>query len=318
MSHSNRNINIDADLVMMKYFLKRGLLIEFMCKHMISSEPLIVLENLTHIYRAGEAEGRTALRDVTLSIASGEFVAVLGANGSGKSTLARHLNALLLPTKGRCIIDGYDTMDELCHWNIRQAVSMVFQSPDNQLIAAVVEDDVAFGPENLGVPPEEIRQRVDHALQLVGMEKYRLSAPHLLSGGQKQRIAIAGALAMQTRCLVLDEPTAMLDPKGRAEVLAAIKYLHKEYGITVIYITHFMEEAVMAERVVVMNRGQIVKQGSARDVFSDVKGLKNTGLDVPVPTEISYYLAEKGVSISNNCMTNEELGDELCQFRLKK
>ena len=307
MSHSNRNINIDADLVMMKYFLKRGLLIEFMCKHMTSSEPLIVLENLTHIYRAGEAEGRTALRDLTLSIASGEFVAVLGANGSGKSTLARHLNALLLPTKGRCIIDGYDTMDELCHWNIRQAVSMVFQNPDNQLIAAVVEDDVAFGPENLGVPPEEIRQRVDRALQLVGMEKYRLSAPHLLSGGQKQRIAIAGALAMQTRCLVLDEPTAMLDPKGRAEVLAAIKYLHEEHGITVIYITHFMEEAVAAERIILMNEGKIVMDGTPHAVFSSPHQIRQLGLDVPLAVDLAERLRKKGMKLPTEILTDEEL-----------
>lgn len=307
MSHSNRNINIDADLVMMKYFLKRGLLIEFMCKHMTSSEPLIVLENLTHIYRAGETEGRAALRDVTLSIASGEFVAVLGANGSGKSTLARHLNALLLPTKGRCIIDGYDTMDELCHWNIRQAVSMVFQNPDNQLIAAVVEDDVAFGPENLGVPPEEIRQRVDHALQLVGMEKYRLSAPHLLSGGQKQRIAIAGALAMQTRCLVLDEPTAMLDPKGRAEVLAAVKSLHREHGITVIYITHFMDEAVAAERIILMNEGKIVMDGTPHEIFSNPHQIRQLGLEVPLAVDLAERLRKKGMKLPPDILTDEEL-----------
>ena len=278
-----------------------------MCKHMTSPEPLIVLENLTHIYRQGEAEGRAALRDVTLSIASGEFVAVLGANGSGKSTLARHLNALLLPTKGRCIIDGYDTMDEYCHWNIRQAVSMVFQNPDNQLIAAVVEDDVAFGPENLGVPPEEIRHRVDHALQLVGMEKYRLSAPHLLSGGQKQRIAIAGALAMQTRCLVLDEPTAMLDPKGRAEVLAAIKYLHKEHGITVIYITHFMEEAVAADRIILMNEGQIVIDGAPHAVFSSPYRIRQLGLDVPLAVDLAERLRKKGMKLPTEILTDEEL-----------
>ena len=282
-------------------------MIEFMCKHMTSSEPLIVLENLTHIYRAGEAEGRTALRDVTLSIASGEFVAVLGANGSGKSTLARHLNALLLPTKGRCIIDGYDTMDELCHWNIRQAVSMVFQNPDNQLIAAVVADDVAFGPENLGVPPAEIRARVQSALVLVGMEAYAQTAPHLLSGGQKQRIAIAGAISMQTHCLVLDEPTAMLDPRGRAEVLRAVKKLHEEQGMTIVYITHFMEEAIAADRIVLMDAGRVVMDGTPREVFSKAEQVRALGLDIPLAADLAEHLRRGGRDLPQDIITDEEL-----------
>ena len=260
-------------------------------------ENLITINKLTHIYETEDKEPFYALKGVSLDIYKGEFLAVIGTNGSGKSTLARHLDGLLLPSEGDVIINGLSTSDSENTWQIRQTVGMVFQNPDNQLVASIVEDDVAFGPENLGVPREEIIKRVTQALQ---------------------RVAIAGVLAMHPQCIVLDEPTAMLDPSGRKEVMDTIQYLNKNLGITIVLITHFMEEAVMADRVVVMNRGQIVKQGSARDVFSDVKGLKNTGLDVPVPTEISYYLAEKGVSISNNCMTNEELGDELCQFRLKK
>ena len=213
------------------------------------TEKFFELDHVTHVYQSGESEGHEALRGVTLSIAEGEFVAVLGANGSGKSTLARHLNALLLPTAGTCRVRGWDTKDEERRWDIRQEVSMVFQNPDNQLIAAVVADDVAFGPENLGVPPAEIRTRVANALALVGMSDYAQAAPHLLSGGQKQRIAIAGAIAMQTHCLVLDEPTAMLDPRGRAEVLRAVEKLHEEQGMTIVYITHFMEEAIAADRI---------------------------------------------------------------------
>ena len=265
------------------------------------------LENVTHIYQSGEAEGHEALREVTLSIAAGEFVAVLGANGSGKSTLARHLNALLLPTEGMCLVRGWDTKDEERRWDIRQEVSMVFQNPDNQLIAAVVEDDVAFGPENLGVPPEEIRTRVQNALALVGMESYAQAAPHLLSGGQKQRIAIAGAIAMQTHCLVLDEPTAMLDPRGRAEVLSAVERLHDEQGMTIVYITHFMEEAIAADRIVLMDAGRIVMDGTPREIFAQPERVRALGLDVPLATDLAERLRHGGRDLPQDILTDEEL-----------
>lgn len=265
------------------------------------------LENVTHIYRSGEGNGHEALREVTLSIAAGEFVAVLGANGSGKSTLARHLNALLLPTEGMCLVRGWDTKDEERRWDIRQEVSMVFQNPDNQLIAAVVEDDVAFGPENLGVPPEEIRTRVQNALALVGMESYAQAAPHLLSGGQKQRIAIAGAIAMQTHCLVLDEPTAMLDPRGRAEVLSAVEKLHDEQGMTIVYITHFMEEAIAADRIVLMDAGRIVMDGTPREIFAQPERVRALGLDVPLATDLAERLRHGGRDLPQDILTDEEL-----------
>lgn len=265
------------------------------------------LENVTHIYRSGEGNRHEALREVTLSIAAGEFVAVLGANGSGKSTLARHLNALLLPTEGMCLVRGWDTKDEERRWDIRQEVSMVFQNPDNQLIAAVVEDDVAFGPENLGVPPEEIRTRVQNALALVGMESYAQAAPHLLSGGQKQRIAIAGAIAMQTHCLVLDEPTAMLDPRGRAEVLSAVEKLHDEQGMTIVYITHFMEEAIAADRIVLMDAGRIVMDGTPREIFAQPERVRALGLDVPLATDLAERLRHGGRDLPQDILTDEEL-----------
>ena len=265
------------------------------------------LENVTHIYQSGEAEGHEALRGITLSITAGEFVAVLGANGSGKSTLARHLNALLLPTEGTCLVRGWDTKDEERRWDIRQEVSMVFQNPDNQLIAAVVADDVAFGPENLGVPPEEIRARVQNALALVGMESYAQAAPHLLSGGQKQRIAIAGAIAMQTHCLVLDEPTAMLDPRGRAEVLSAVEKLHDERGMTIVYITHFMEEAIAADRIVLMDAGRIVMDGTPREIFAQPERVRALGLDVPLATDLAERLRHGGRDLPQDILTDEEL-----------
>ena len=265
------------------------------------------LENVTHIYQSGEAEGHEALRGITLSITAGEFVAVLGANGSGKSTLARHLNALLLPTEGTCLVRGRDTKDEERRWDIRQEVSMVFQNPDNQLIAAVVADDVAFGPENLGVPPEEIRARVQNALALVGMESYAQAAPHLLSGGQKQRIAIAGAIAMQTHCLVLDEPTAMLDPRSRAEVLSAVEKLHDEQGMTIVYITHFMEEAIAADRIVLMDAGRIVMDGTPREIFAQPERVRALGLDVPLAADLAERLRRGGRDLPQDILTDEEL-----------
>ena len=271
------------------------------------AEKFFELDHVTHVYRSGEGEGYEALRGVTLSIGAGEFVAVLGANGSGKSTLARHLNALLLPTNGHCYVRGMDTCDEARRWDIRQEVSMVFQNPDNQLIAAVVADDVAFGPENLGVPPAEIRRRVADSLALVGMERYAQAAPHLLSGGQKQRIAIAGAIAMQTHCLVLDEPTAMLDPRGRAEVLSAVERLYEEQGMTIVYITHFMEEAIAADRIVLMDAGQVVMDGTPREIFSQPEKVRALGLDVPLAADIAERLRRGGRDLPQDIVTDEEL-----------
>ena len=273
----------------------------------------IQTKNLSHVYHAGQPNEHRALENINFTVEAGEFVAILGTNGSGKSTLAKHFNALLLPTSGTCSIGGLDTADAAELWRIRQQVGMVFQNPDNQIIAAVVEDDVAFGPENLGVPPEEIGSRVTAALEAVRMEKYRNFAPHLLSGGQKQRVAIARALAMHTKALVLDEPTAMLDPVGRREVLAVVKRLHEEQGITVLYITHFMEEAAAADRIVVMEKGQIAADGTPREIFTDAAGMKKRGLEVPLAVEIAWRLRQKGVHLPKDILTNEDLVAALCQ-----
>ena len=279
----------------------------------------IEIEGLEHVYRGGTEEGRKALAGVNLSIAKGEFVAVLGANGSGKSTLARHLNGLLLPSSGHVRIGGLDTIeaakaDEL--WKIRQQVGMVFQNPDNQLIAAVVEDDVAFGPENLGVEPSEIRRRVKEALEAVGMSRFMKRAPHLLSGGQKQRVAIAGTLAMETDCLVLDEPTAMLDPQGREEVMAVVEKLHREKGLTVVLITHFMEEAARAQRVVAMDDGRIAMEGTPREVFVETKKLRELGLEPPLAGEIAEGLRQAGLPLplKPGILTEEELLESLVKL----
>lgn len=274
---------------------------------MKQADIFFALENVTHVYQTGEGEGHEALCGVSLSIAAGEFVAILGANGSGKSTLARHLNALLLPTEGTCLVHGWDTRDEARQFDIRQDVSMVFQNPDNQIIAAVVTDDVAFGPENLGVPPAEIRKRVQDALALVGMKSYAQAAPHLLSGGQKQRIAIAGAIAMQTRCLVLDEPTAMLDPRGRADVLSAVKMLHEDQGMTIVYITHFMEEAIAADRIVLMDAGKIVMDGTPHEIFAQPERVRALGLDVPLAADLAERLRSRGRDLPQDILTDEEL-----------
>ena len=241
-----------------------------------------------------ENEKITALRDIEIDIKQGEFVAILGHNGSGKSTLARHLNALLAPASGTLWVNGMDSKDPQNTWPIRQMAGMVFQNPDNQLVATIVEEDVAFGAENLGIPPAEIRQRVDNALNAVGMSKYAKNAPHQLSGGQKQRIAIAGILAMQPDCIVLDEPTAMLDPVGRSEVIKTILALNENHGITIILITHFMEEAVKAKRVLVMDKGSIISDGTPRDIFKDVKKMKALGLDVPAVTLLAHVMRERG------------------------
>lgn len=272
---------------------------------------LIKIENLRHTYPGYDDQEVVALTDINLTINQGEFVAIIGTNGSGKSTLAKHLNALILPTGGKCLITGIDTANAEKVWEIRQQIGMVFQNPDNQIVAAIVEEDVAFGPENLGVAPLEIARRVTEALALVNMEEYRHHGPHLLSGGQKQRVAIAGVLAMRPKCLVLDEPTAMLDPRGRKEVLDTVCRLNKE-GITVIYITHFMEEAVAAQRVVVMEQGKISMEGTPAAIFCQVERLKAMGLDVPPAAEIAAYLRKQGLELSPNIINDEQLVVALC------
>lgn len=248
-----------------------------------------------------------ALKNVNLHIQKGKFVVVLGHNGSGKSTFAKHINALLHPTEGTLWVKGYDTKNEEFVWDIRQSAGMVFQNPDNQLVATVVEEDIAFGPENLGIESSEIRKRVDNVLNTVRMSEYRKHSPSKLSGGQKQRIAIAGVLAMKPDCIVLDEPTAMLDPVGRKEVIDTIMRLNKEDGITIILITHYMEEAVKADEVFVIDDGIIVMEGKPKEIFSQVEKLKGYGLDVPQVTEVAYYLRKKGIAIAQDILTIEEM-----------
>jgi len=273
---------------------------------------LIAVSSLSHTYGAGTEHEVRALEGIDLHVGRGEFLVVIGPNGSGKSTLARHFNGLLLPTRGRVLVDGMDTRDPAHLWSIRQGVGMVFQNPDNQIVATVVEEDVAFGPENLGVPSGEIRSRVDDALALVGMERFSLHAPHLLSGGQKQRVAIAGALAMRPVCLVLDEATAMLDPKGRQEVLATVGRLNRDEGLTVVLITHFMEEAIGADRVVVMDRGRIALEGSAVEVFAQDELLERIGLGVPQVVEVCRRLTRGGHPVPPSVLTTADLVDFLC------
>lgn len=279
-----------------------------------SGEVLFDIRHVSHTFETEEGKTFDALKDVTAQIKKGEFTAIIGTNGSGKSTLARHLNALLLPTEGELIVEGMRTSDAGRVWDIRQKVGMVFQNPDNQLVAAVVEEDVAFGPENLGVPPEEIRERVDLALEKVGMTSYRKQAPSMLSGGQKQRVAIAGVLAMKPDCIVLDEPTAMLDPKGRKEVMDTIHELNKKEGITIVLITHFMEEAVTADHILVIDKGVLKIEGTPREIFSQADKVTEIGLDVPVPADLARRLRKKGMAVSERCMTDEELGEALCPF----
>ena len=269
-------------------------------------QPIIRAERLHYSYPGDEQE---TLHGIDLEIEEGSFVAVLGHNGSGKSTLAKLMNAILLPSSGKVYVDGIDTADEERLLDIRRTVGMVFQNPDNQIVANVVEDDVAFAPENLGVPSEEIRRRVDEALKTVGMYEYRLHAPHLLSGGQKQRVAIAGVLAMQPRCVVLDEPTAMLDPVGRREVVATVTRLCREKGMTVVLITHHMSECVGADRLIVMSEGAIVADGSPREVFSQVELLRSEGLSVPATTELIYSLRQEGFDLPLEALTVGECAD---------
>ncbi|MCR3921114.1 MAG: energy-coupling factor transporter ATPase [Firmicutes bacterium] len=263
-------------------------------------------------YQKDEDGQSWALRDINLSIDKGEFVAILGSNGSGKSTLAKHFNALLLPTNGELYVNGLNTTDTANHWQIRQSAGMVFQNPDNQIVATTVEEDVAFGPENLGLPSAEIRERVDEALELVGMSDYKQHAPHLLSGGQKQRVAIAGVIAMRPKCLILDEPTAMLDPRGRREVLETVARLNHEEGITVILITHFMEEAVATDRTIILESGRVVMVGTPQEIFSRVEELRALGLDTPPVAELARELRQHGVALSSSVLTVDELVKQLC------
>ena len=265
-----------------------------------------------HFDENGEVDfDQTALDGVDLEVEPGQFIAILGHNGSGKSTLARQLNALLLPTEGTLYVDGYDTRDESNLWNIRQSAGMVFQNPDNQIIASVVEEDVGFGPENMGVPTEDIWKRVEKALRSVGMWKMRNSSPNRLSGGQKQRVAIAGVIAMKPKCIVLDEPTAMLDPGGRAEVIRTVRELNRAEGVTVILITHYMEEVVDADRVIVMDQGKVVMTGTPREIFSQVEQLRKYRLDVPQVTLLAYELKRKGLDLPDGILTPEELIENL-------
>ena len=270
------------------------------------SKSIIQTRDLHFSYTTAEGVAPVVLDGVDLSIEAGSFVAVLGHNGSGKSTLAKHMNAILLPSGGRVYVDGIDTADEERLLDIRRTVGMVFQNPDNQIVANVVEEDVAFAPENLGVPPEEIRRRVDDALKAVGMYEFREHAPHLLSGGQKQRVAIAGVIAMQPRCIVLDEPTAMLDPIGRADVLRTVKELNRSRGVTVVLITHHMDEAAQADRLVVMSRGRIIADGPPKQVFQDVEGLEAVGLTVPETTRLMWELRKEGLDVPLDALSDEE------------
>lgn len=280
-------------------------------------ENMIECRDLTFEYSTSSDENikKLAINGVNLNITQGEFVVVLGHNGSGKSTLAKHMNALLLPSRGNVYVEGMNTKDEESIWKIRNVAGMVFQNPDNQLVATIVEDDVAFGPENLGIESKEIERRVNECLKKVGMYEYKNHAPHLLSGGQKQRVAIAGILAMQPKCIIFDEPTAMLDPSGRREVIKTIKDINKNYGITIVLITHYMEEAVEADRIVIMDQGKILNEGNPVQIFSDVSTMKRIGLDVPQVTELAYELKKSGINIDTNILTINEMVSRLCQLK---
>ncbi|MBQ6848009.1 MAG: energy-coupling factor transporter ATPase [Clostridia bacterium] len=271
---------------------------------------IIEIKNVTYEYTEDEAT-HIAVKNLSLNIERGSFTVILGHNGSGKSTLAKMLNGLNKPTLGTILVDGINTLAEETEIEVKRRVGMVFQNPDNQLIASIVEEDVAFGPENLGLPPKEIRQRVDSALKAVGMEEFVSSTPHRLSGGQKQRIAIAGIIAMEPECLVLDEPTAMLDPKGRREIVDTLHKLNKEKGITVILITHYMEEAENADRVLVMNDGEIISDGKPHEVFQNVEMLKSVGLDVPQTTELLYALQKNGFKVNTNVISVTDTAREI-------
>ena len=275
---------------------------------------------LSYEYQKLDEEGNVeemirAVDDVDLDVKAGDFVAILGHNGSGKSTLAKHLNAILIPTEGTLYVDGKDTRDESKLWEIRQSAGMVFQNPDNQIIGTIVNEDVGFGPENMGVPSAEIWKRVEKSLKAVGMWEYRDHSPNKLSGGQKQRVAIAGVVAMQPKCIVLDEPTAMLDPSGRREVIRTVQELNRKEHVTVILITHYMEEVIEADRIIVMDQGRVVMQGTPKEVFSHVEELKGYRLDVPQATLVSYELQKKGVPLPDGILSMRELEQELEKLR---
>jgi len=272
-------------------------------------EYIIKIDNVKFKY---DKNSSYAVNGVSLNIKSGEFTAIIGRNGSGKSTLAKLINSILLPTEGKIFVKGMDTSDDSKLWDIRQTAGMVFQNPDNQLVATIIEEDIAFGPENLGVQPEEIRRRVDNALNTVGMYEYRKRPPHLLSGGQKQRIAIAGILALNSECIILDEPTAMLDPSGRKEVMETLKKLNAE-GKTILLITHYMDEAVQADRVIVMDKGNIKLDGKPKEVFRNIDEIKKYGLDVPQVTELTQELIKEGLKLPPDIIDIKELVDILCQ-----
>ena len=274
----------------------------------------IDVKNLIYEYKNVDSV-RRAVNNLNIQIQKGQFIVVLGHNGSGKSTFAKHLNAIFIPTSGTVIIDGLDTKDDNKIFEIRQKCGMVFQNPDNQIVATVVEDDVAFGPENMGVPSKEIRKRVDDALAVVRMSEFATKAPHLLSGGQKQKVAIAGIIAMKPDCIILDESTSMLDPRGRKEVMSTVKKLNKEENITLIHITHFMEEAVDADYIYVMEEGEIVLEGTPKKVFVNIEQLQNLGLDVPPMTLLSSELRKHDIQISQDILTVEEMIDKLCQLK---
>lgn len=279
---------------------------------------IIKAEKLVHEYIHRDEDNQvesiqTALDGVDIEIEKGQFVAILGHNGSGKSTLAKHMNAILEPSGGEMWVDGMDTSDEKHLWDIRQSAGMVFQNPDNQIIGTVVEEDVGFGPENMGIPTDDIWKRVNDSLEKVGMTAYRYQSPNKLSGGQKQRVAIAGVMAMRPRCIILDEPTAMLDPNGRKEVLEAVRELNRKEKVTVILITHYMEEVIHADRVYVMDSGNVVMQGDPKEIFSQVDTLKKYGLDVPQVTLLAYELKKSGVDVPDGILTTEELVSALCQ-----
>ncbi|AZV58722.1 energy-coupling factor transporter ATPase [Clostridium sp. AWRP] len=277
---------------------------------------MVVCDNVSYKYKDNDNENeKLAVDHVNFQVKKGEFLVVLGRNGSGKSTMAKHINALLVPTDGKVYVEDIDTSDEKNTWKIRNKAGMVFQNPDNQIVATIVEEDVAFGPENLGVPSEEIRARVDECLKRVNMYEYRRHAPHLLSGGQKQRVAIAGVLAMRPDCIIFDESTAMLDPSGRREVMSTIKDINSKYNMTVILITHYMEEAVEADRIIVMDEGKIIMEGSPRNIFSQVSKMKKIGLDVPQMTELAYELRNSGVDIKPDILTIDEMVSELCRLK---
>ena len=278
-------------------------------------ENKIVVKNLQHKFNIDTAREKIALKGLNIEINKGEFIAILGSNGSGKSTLAKHLNGIYLPSGGKVYVEGMDTLVEENLWEIRRRVGMVFQNPENQIVATQVEEDVAFGPENLGFPSEEIRQRVDEALRVVDMVEYRNHPPHLLSGGQKQRVAIAGVLAMEPSYLVFDEPTAMLDPAGRKEVLDTLVHLNKNRNIAIILITHFVEEAVDADRIVVMKNGLIAQDGTPKEVFQEVEKLKQLSLTVPLMTEIAYRLNQEGINVPLNTLSLDEMVRHLCQLK---